>query len=85
MLARVAELALELSVLDEWSESEEGFVFFRFDDDQIDLDDTEAIVQAAGVARQLDLLQSLVSFDVSTRGGTDEIRVGLRSGVYTKR
>jgi hypothetical protein len=84
VLDRIARRALVLSVLPEWHDAHAGFIFFRFDED-VRIDGTHALTRDGEYYREIDLLQSLLSLDVSTSTGPQRLNVGLRSGHHSDR
>lgn len=78
----IAKQALILSVLPEWHDAHEGFLFFRFDDD-VRVNGENVLTTDGEYHRELDLLQSLISLDVSTSKGTTRMNVGLRGGHHS--
>lgn len=81
---RVAEVALTPSLLGAWDASRPRFLFFHFDP-EVRLDGTKALSQHAGLFNELDLLQSLLVFTVSSDSGPETLYVGLAAGRWTGR
>lgn len=81
VLQRIARRALPLSVLPDWKDAPEAFLFFRYGDD-LRISGTNVLTPDGGYYRELDLLQSLISLNVSTPKGPTRLYVGLRSGRF---
>ena len=84
VIDHVAKQALVLSVLPEWHDAREGFLFFRFDEG-VRVQGEKALTTDGEYHRELDLLQSLISLDVSTNKGPIRLNVGLRGGHLSER
>lgn len=82
VLDRIAKRAVVLSVLPEWHDAHEGFIFFRFGDD-VRIDGVYALTEDGEYYRELDVLQSLLSLEVSTSKGPRRLNVGLRAGHFS--
>jgi len=82
VLDRIAERALVLSVLPEWHDAYEGFIFFRLGKD-VRIEGVYALTQDGEYYRELDVLQSLLSLEVSTTKGARKLNVGLRGGHFS--
>ena len=82
VLDRIARQALVLSVLPEWHDASEGFLFFRLGED-VRVQGEYALTRDGEIYRELDVLQSMMSIDVSTSQGPRELNVGLRSGHFS--
>ena len=75
---RVAELGLPLTFLRQWEDAPLGFLFFRFDDDVVTIQDDKALVRHGDSVRELDLAHSVIALHVSGPEGPRELFVGLR-------
>jgi len=81
---RVASLGLRPGLLDDWERTSQRFLFFRLPPDAR-VDGDKVLVPHGDHYRSVDLLQSLLAFDVSSEEGVHTVHVGLSSGRWTNR
>ncbi len=73
---RVRERALSLSLLQDWSSAESGYLFFRHDHD-VRVQGTHALSGTPRCHRELQLEHSLIAFDVVGDEGVRRLYVGV--------
>ena len=76
---QIARRSLDMSLLDDWRNAREGFLFFRLPSDRVKVRGTRVLSSDDLGQRELDLLGSLISFTVTTRDGDTQIFVGMKS------
>ena len=80
---RIAELALRPGLIETWERTEPRFLFFRLPADARE-EDGRVLVPYRGHWRSLDLLHSLLAFDLTDDRETRTVHVGLASGRWTR-
>jgi hypothetical protein len=79
---RIAELALRPGLIETWERTEPRFLFFRLPPGAR-VEDDRVLVPSREHWRSLDLLHSLLAFDLTDDRGTRTVHVGLASGRWT--
>lgn len=80
---RIAELALRPGLIESWERTEPRLLFFRLPAGARE-EDGHVLVPCRENYRSLQLLHSLVAFDVTDEQGTRTVRVGPRKGHRTR-
>jgi hypothetical protein len=72
--------ALELSRVRPWDAAESGALYFAFAEEGVRVRSGFALSASTGVWRELDLLDSLLGFTVTTADGPRHLFVGVKAG-----